>query len=156
MPGAGKTTLGVGLADSLDLEFIDTDQLIEAKIDDSLQSYLDAHGYLALRTLEQSVLLSSDFNKQVIATGGSVVYGEQAMALLASKGPVVFIDVSEAVLLKRVHNIDTRGIAKAPMQTFHQLFEERRALYRHYADITVMTDGTTAVQALKALRGALI
>ena len=69
---------------------------------------------------------------------------------------MVFIDVSEAVLLKRVHNIDTRGIAKAPMQTFHQLFEERRALYRHYADITVMTDGTTAVQALKALRGALI
>ena len=44
-------------------------------------------------------------------------------------------------LLKRIRNFDSRGIAKAPEQSFAELFAERQILYQRYAEVTVPCDG---------------
>ena len=137
MPGAGKSTVGVLLARELSLGFIDTDVTIQEHEGRSLQSILDTEGYLALRAIEERELLSLDLHRHVIATGGSAAYSAAAMEQLGRDGVVVFLYVAPDVLLSRIHNLGTRGIAKRPEQTWESLYEERLALYRRYADIVI-------------------
>jgi shikimate kinase len=140
MPGSGKSTIGVLLAKRTARNFVDTDVLIQARESRPLQEIVDSQGYLALRDVEEAVLLSLDFDHYVIATGGSAVYSEAGMEHLKESSQVVFLDVSLQTLLNRVTDMETRGIAKRPDQSFADLFEERCALYRRYADITIACD----------------
>lgn len=155
MPGAGKSTLGVMLAKKLAKDFVDTDLLIQLRAQRTLQQILDAEGYLALRQLEEETLLDCDFANHVVATGGSAVYSDKGMRHLKSYGPVVYLDVELAELRRRIHDYDSRGIAKRPEQSFESLFEERRQLYRQYADITVSCDGLTQEEALESVLAQL-
>jgi shikimate kinase len=143
MPGAGKSTVGVVLAKQASLGFIDTDVLIQASERRSLQSIIDSRGYMALREIEERILLSLECRGHVIATGGSAVYSAAAMAHLAVEGVVVFLDVDLATLESRTLDLGRRGIAKHPDQSFAELFEERRRLYAAYADVTVDCRGLT-------------
>ncbi len=148
MPGAGKSTLGVQLAKTLALDFVDTDLLIQLQSGETLQSFLDREGYLALRELEAQVLLNHDFPGAVVATGGSAVYGDAAMQHLKRFGPVVFLHVPLTDLEARITDHDSRGIAKAPQQSFADVYAERLPLYERYADISVNCHGRSETQVL--------
>ncbi|MGE5751897.1 MAG: shikimate kinase [Nitrospirota bacterium] len=137
MPGSGKSTVGVLLAKLTGRDFVDTDVLIQTQQGRALQEIVDRDGYVALRAIEGRILLALDFRNHVIATGGSAVYCHAAMTHLKSGGIVVFLDVDLQTLEKRVHDYETRGLAKRPDQSVTDLFAERSALYRQYADITI-------------------
>ena len=146
MPGSGKSTVGVILAKKTMKDFVDTDILIQKSQSRPLQDIVDQEGYLALRDIEERVLETLEARNYVVSTGGSAVYGERAMAHLKSDGIIVFLDVTLATLEARVPDFSTRGLAKRPDQSFAELFDERNALYRKYADITVKCDGLTPEQ----------
>ena len=137
MPGAGKSTVGVILAKLTSRDFIDTDVLIQISQGRLLQNIVDTEGYMALRRIEEDILLGLHCYNHVIATGGSAVYSPVAMEHLKSNGNVVFLDVDLSTLESRVYDFDTRGLAKRPDQSFSDLFEERVILYRKYADVTI-------------------
>jgi shikimate kinase len=137
MPGAGKSTVGIILAKLTSRDFIDTDVLIQISQGRLLQSIVDTEGYMALRRIEEDILLGLHCHNHVIATGGSAVYSHAAMEHLKSSGIVVFLDVDLSTLESRVYDFDTRGLAKRPDQSFSDLFEERVILYRKHADVTV-------------------
>ncbi|MCF7980728.1 MAG: shikimate kinase [Pseudomonadales bacterium] len=137
MPGAGKSTIGILLAKELGLDFLDTDVVIQVREGKTLQEIMDESNYLRLRDIEEQVLLSTDCHGKVVATGGSAVYSEEGMAHLKRQGLVVFLDVPLRQLTRRIHNYESRGIARHPNQSFPDLFEERCRLYRQYADITI-------------------
>lgn len=137
MPGAGKSTIGIILAKYLTYGFIDTDILIQINHQKSLQQIMDETGYLNLRHIEEGEILKLNIENHVIATGGSAVYSEKAMAHLSSISVIVFLKVASPVLEKRIHNYATRGIAKSADQSFAQLFDERQALYERYGDIII-------------------
>ena len=137
MPSAGKSTLGALLADTLSLDFIDTDRSIEKFLDRNLQDVIDEDGYMALRAAEEKVLLKETVTNKVIATGGSAVYSEKGMNYLKIEGLTVLLDLPQKILEDRITNFSTRGIARRPDQTFTCLFNERRALYLQHADIIV-------------------
>lgn len=143
MPGSGKSTVGVILAKLTARAFTDTDVLLQTVHHRPLQDIVDQDGYMVLRRLEEEVLLKLDCRNQVIATGGSAVYSPAAMAHLKSHGIIVFLNADLATLRARVHDYDTRGLAKRPDQTLDDLFAERSALYRKYADVTVDCTGLT-------------
>ncbi len=143
MPGSGKSTCGVLLAKLLSLGFVDTDFLIQTMRGRTLQDIVDRDGYQVLRAIEEEVLLGLDYRDYVIATGGSAVYGSAAMKHLQETGIVVFLHVDLPLLKTRVHDFDSRGLAKRPEQTMDDLFAERFALYRRYADITIDCIGLT-------------
>ncbi len=143
MPGSGKSTVGVILAKLMSMSFVDTDVLIQTEEGRPLQSIVDSDGYLALREIEEKLLLNLNCRNHVIATGGSAVYSNSAMAHLKTTGIVVFLNVDMATLKARVHDYATRGLAKRPDQTVDDLFAERYALYRKYADVTVDCIGLT-------------
>jgi shikimate kinase len=137
MPGSGKSTVGVILAKKTSRGFVDTDLLIQTSQGRTLQDVVDYDGYTALRKIEERVLLDLRVHNQVIATGGSAVYSDQAMAHLKSEGLVIFLDVDLATLEERIPDLSTRGIAKRPDQGLSELFDERSGLYAKFADITI-------------------
>jgi len=137
MPGAGKSTVGVILAKLTSRDFVDTDVLIQISKGRLLQDIVDREGHMALRKIEEDIILGLHCDHHVIATGGSAVYSNVAMEHLKASGIVVFLDVDLLTLQSRVHDYETRGLAKRPDQTLSELFEERIILYRKYADITV-------------------
>jgi shikimate kinase len=143
MPGAGKSTVGVILAKQTSRDFVDTDVLIQTSQERPLQDIVDTNGYAALRKIEEDVLLGLSVRNCVIATGGSAVYSDRAMAHLKSDGLVVFLDVDLPTLESRIHDFRTRGLAKRPDQDFADLFHERFTLYTKYADITINCAGLT-------------
>lgn len=137
MPGAGKSTVGIILAKNLGLGFIDTDVLIQINQQKTLQQIIEESDHLNLRSIEEEAILKINIENHVIATGGSVVYSEKAMAHLFDKSWIIFLDVDFEKIKKRIHNFETRGIAKAKDQTFGELFKERQILYKKYAEITI-------------------
>ena len=137
MPGSGKSTVGVILAKLTSRDFVDGDVLIQTSQGRLLQGIVDTEGHMALRRIEEEVLLALHCLNHVIATGGSAAYSHAAMTHLKSNGVVIFLDVDLPTLESRIHDFDTRGLAKRPDQTFADLFEERFALYTKYADITI-------------------
>jgi len=157
MPGSGKSTVGVCLAKRTARDFVDTDLLIQTSRKRKLQAIVDTDGYMALREIEESILLDLRVQNHVIATGGSAVYSERAMSHLKADGLAIFIDVDLAQLESRIHDYGTRGLAKRPDQSLADLFHERCGLYRKYADITItctagMTQEDVCARIMEATR----
>lgn len=155
MPGSGKSTVGVLVAKRLGLGFIDTDLLIQQEAGRTLQDIVDQDGYLALRHIEEQVLLSLEVQGQVISTGGSAVYSEAAMSHLKANGTVVFLDIALDRVIKRIGDHSLRGISRRPDQSLAELFEERFALYSQYADLTIKGEGLNQDQVCEAVTAAL-
>ncbi len=151
MPGSGKSTVGVLVAKRLGLGFIDTDLLIQQKAGCTLQDIVNQKGYLALRQIEEEVLLQLNVEKYVISTGGSAVYSDAAMKHLKRKGVVVFLDISLDTVVARIGDYSLRGISKRPEQSLIELYEERSTLYSRYADIMIQGDALSQDQACELL-----
>jgi len=154
MPGSGKSTVGIILAKNLGLGFIDTDVLIQINQQRTLQQILDKSGFMGLRAVEEAELLKINIDNHVIATGGSAVYSEKAMTHLKRISTIIFLEAGFDVIQKRIHNFDTRGIAKAETQSFEALFEERQLLYQKHAQLRI--DCNTLDQERLAEKIALV
>jgi shikimate kinase len=155
MPGAGKSTLGSLLARQLQWAFVDTDLLIEAAYGTCLQSIADAMNKEAFLDIEAAVVSSVRARRAVLATGGSVIYRAKAMEHLCALGPVLYLHVPFATIEERVARNPERGLAIAPGQTLAHLYEERRALYEHYATLSVTTENLSPQESVQAVLEAL-
>lgn len=144
MPAAGKSTIGVLLAKTLLKSFVDTDLTIQSRYSSALCDIIEREGTDAFLKIENDIICSESYNSSVIATGGSAVYGEDAMAHLSKDGIIVYLDISLSEIEKRIGNITTRGVAMKNGTTLSELYRERMPLYNKYADITVKCDGKTA------------
>ena len=141
MPGVGKSTAGVVLAKVLGYEFIDADLIIqqqEGKLLREIIAEVGTDGFI-------------EVEKSVIATGGSVVYGKEAMQHLREIGTVVYLKVSYDILEKRLHDIKGRGVVLKDGQDLRGLYEERVPLYEKYADITVCEDNLNVEQTIEKI-----
>lgn len=137
MPGVGKSTAGVVLAKVLGYKFIDADLLIQQEEGRLLKDIIKEEGRAGFLEIENRVNAAIEAERAVIATGGSVVYGAEAMAHLKAIGTVVYLKLSYEILEKRLHNIRGRGVVLKEGQTLRDLYLERVPLYEKYADITV-------------------
>ncbi|NVO67321.1 shikimate kinase [Methanofollis tationis] len=155
MPGAGKSTVGVVLAKSLGMRFIDTDILIQERTGRMLQEILDRDGPDAFGRIEEETVLSLHAEHAVIATGGSVVCSEAAMAHLKAGGVVVYLEISYDEMERRLKNITTRGIVLLPGQSLREMYDDRVPLYERYADLTVASSGGDLESVVGKVMGAV-
>lgn len=148
MPGCGKSTIGVVLAKVLGYRFVDTDLLIQEQEGMLLHEIIREKGTEAFARIEEEVNAHVQGNKMVIATGGSVVYGQKAMEHLRSISTVVYIRLPLAELEHRLGNIRRRGVLLREGQTLTDLYEERCPLYEKYAHIAVDAMGMNVEQLM--------
>lgn len=137
MAGSGKSTLGVLLAKSLGMPFMDTDLIIQQSEKKLLQEIIDIQGINEFLNIEEQAILSIESKDSVIATGGSVIYSDRAMAHLKKYSTVVYLKLNFKEIQKRIKNITTRGIVMDKGKTLKDIYEERVTLYEKYADITI-------------------
>ena len=137
MPGVGKSTIGVVLAKILGYQFIDADLVIQEKTGRLLKDIIAEEGIEEFIKIENEVNASIDTKKAVIATGGSVIYGKEAMKHLSEIGTVVYLQLELSALSRRLGSLKKRGVVLKKGQTLKDLYEERTPLYEKYADIIV-------------------
>ena len=137
MPGVGKSTVGVVLAKVLGYQFIDADLLIQKKMNMVLSEIIKKEGTDGFMKIENDVNASIETDRTVIATGGSVVYCEEAMEHLKSIGTVIYLKLSLESLSKRLGNLVGRCVVLKKGQTLEHLYDERTPLYEKYADLPI-------------------
>ena len=155
MPGVGKSTIGVILAKVLGYQFLDADLLIQKSEGKLLKDIIAEKGTEGFIQVENRVNSRIEAENAIIATGGSVVYGKEAMEHLKSIGTVVYLKQSLPVLEKRLRNIRNRGVVLKKGQTLKDLYRERTALYEKYADVTVDEYGLDIEETVQAVQTAL-
>lgn len=153
MPGAGKSTVGVVLAKTLGMVFIDSDLIIQEREKRLLQEIINNDGIESFLEKEAAAVLSIREENSVIATGGSVIYKKQAIEYLKGNSKIVYLKLSYEEILQRINNIKTRGIALKENQNLKDLYNERKLFYEKYADITLECDNKTVEEVIELMIG---
>ena len=151
MPGVGKSTIGVMLAKVLGYNFIDTDILIQEKTEMLLSQIINEKGIDNFIQIENNINSNLKVEKTVIATGGSAIYGDEAMDNFKKIGKIIYLKQDIEVINKRLDNIDGRGIVFRKNQTLKELYNERTLLYEKYADIIVEEGDLSIDETLQLL-----
>lgn len=155
MPGAGKSTIGVILAKVLGKDFIDADLVIQKQEGRLLKEIIREEGPDGFLEIEDRVNAGLNPKAAVIATGGSVVYGQKAMEHLREIGTVIYLRLSYKAVNARLRDIRGRGVVLRDGQTLKELYEERVELYEKYAHVTVDEDGLSVEETLERTLRAL-
>ncbi len=116
MPAVGKSTIGVILAKVLGYDYLDSDLLIQKEENRLLKEIINDEGIDGFLDIENRINASINTEKMVISTGGSAVYGTEAMEHLHRIGTVVYLQVDFPVLAKRLVDIHNRGVVIRPEQ----------------------------------------
>ena len=155
MPGCGKSTVGVLLAKALQMDFIDTDIVLQQQQGKKLQEIIDQVGNDAFLKMEEDCVRGLECDQTVVATGGSVVYGKEAMRRLHENGLVVYIRLPYEEIERRLSNLATRGVTLKKGQTLRNLYDERIPLYEKYAHVVIDAEHQWLRDTVKVIRQRL-
>ena len=156
MPGTGKSTVGKTLAKELHYDFVDVDDLIVEATGKTLPQILRTDGLEKFLKIEEEIGEQLNRDSTVIATGGSMVLYESAMAHLRKNGVVVWLETPLSAISDRMpDDLTDRGIAAQPGMTIRQIYEQREPLYAKHADLIEASgpnEQETALQVLQMIR----
>ena len=152
MPASGKSTVGVLLAKRLGFSFVDVDIVIQEKEKRLLKEIIAQEGIDGFMGVENRINASLDADRSVIAPGGSVIYGKEAMEHLREISTIVYLKLSYEDVKKRLGNLVDRGVVLKDGMTLLDLYNERVPYYERYADITVDETGQTVGETVDYLR----
>ncbi|MCI5848328.1 MAG: shikimate kinase [Lachnospiraceae bacterium] len=152
MPSCGKSTIGVVLAKAMGYRFVDSDLVIQDRTGKLLHEIIEKEGLEAFNRIENDVNMSLDYHRAVIATGGSVVYGKEAMEHLKDIATVIYIKLPYDTLQDRIGDLNERGVSIKEGMTFKELYEERVPLYEKYADIVFEADNLPIREIVRQIK----
>lgn len=137
MPGVGKSTVGVVLAKILGYHFVDADIVIQQREGRLLKDIIECEGVEGFIKIENKINSEINGERTIIATGGSAVYGTEAMEHYKEIGTIVYLKLGFKAIAGRLGNIKNRGVVLKEGQDLKSLYEERCVLYEKYADIII-------------------
>lgn len=149
MPAVGKSTIGFAIARKAGMKYIDTDEIVRKSCMATLPEIIEKHGRDNFIKIEDRILSQIETTKTVISTGGSAVYGENAMKKFKETGVVLYLKISFENISKRLKKLKSRGVAIREGQTLEDLYQERCALCEKYADVTVDISEFSPSEALE-------
>lgn len=161
MMGAGKTSVGIKIADLTGMRWYDTDDLIVQKYG-KIPTIFEFYGESRFREMESEIVRNvSDEDNVVISTGGGCVLRPENSAALKRHGKIVFLKVDIEVLFERTgHTGEERPLLKnTTFEKMKELLEYRTPIYESCADFTVDTNGKNIEEVAReacALCGAEI
>lgn len=143
--GCGKTSVGKRLAENLDMEFLDTDELIEAKQQKTITDIFAEDGEAAFRAMETECLkdlLNREGKAFVLSVGGGLPVREENRRLLSKIGHVFYLKVSPEVVYKRLRGDRTRPLLQGvnPRGRIVDLMSARKHFYEEAAESIIEVD----------------
>lgn len=150
LPGSGKSTVGRQLARRLQVPFLDSDHVIEARLACSIRDYFEREGEQRFRDVEESVLEElSQRETGVLSTGGGAVLRQSNRDRLKQRTTVVYLKSNPDELFRRLRHDVNRPLLQVadPLTRLRELHSVRDPLYRETAQFTVET-GRPSVSTL--------
>lgn len=153
--GAGKTTIGRQLARRLNMDFYDSDRIIEEKTGVDIPLIFEKEGEAGFRQRESDVI--EEYTRKspiVLATGGGAVLDEANRKYLKSRGTVFYLNSDLKSLLERTHKDKNRPLlhGEEPAEIIiTRLIEQRDPLYRETADHIVDTSNDSLRHVIQAI-----
>ena len=151
MPGSGKSTVGVVLAKKLGYQFLDSDLVIQETCGKLLYQLIEEKGEAGFLMLENEINASIIADHTVIATGGSAVYGKDAMSHFCKMGQIVYLKLPYEELKERLGDLHERGVVLKEGYTLLELYEERVPLYERYAGVVIECSGKSIRQVVEEI-----
>ena len=142
--GAGKSTVGLEMADILKMDFYDSDAIIEERTGVSISWIYDVEGEEGFRKREQKVIEELvEIPNIILATGGGAILTPENRTLLAAKGLVIYLKATVEQQLTRTRRKDHRpGLQVDNIEaSLQEMRQERARLYEEIADLVFTTDG---------------
>lgn len=151
--GTGKTEVGRLLARELGFEYVDTDDLIEARGGKSIPLMFKEDGEQHFRDLESAAIEGlHTFHDHVIATGGGAVIRDENIRNMKNAGPVICLNATPEVIFERTKDNDYRPLLQTPdpMKKIRDLLEKRASCYNK-AGYTIDTSSLSVEEVVDAI-----
>jgi len=145
--GAGKSTVAPKLADKMDREWIDTDDLVEDKKGMSIPEIFEYYGEDRFREIETDVIRAiSKKEGKIVAVGGGAPMREENWEAMQSSGQIVYLEVSPKEIMERVGNDGARPLLadlkyEDKKRKVKRMLKNRHPRYSK-ADHIILCDGT--------------
>lgn len=150
--GAGKTTVGMRIAEKLHYPFYDSDQTVVEITGKSIPQLFDEVGEEGFRDIEQKALQSLPTENCIIATGGGMILREINREYMNENGTVIWLDASPAEIMKRLENDSSRPLLISNKnKQIEQLYQKRMDLYKQASEFQVRTDGKTTTDIIEEI-----
>lgn len=155
LPGSGKSTIGRQLARRLQLPFVDSDQVVEARLGCAIRTFFEREGEDRFRDIEEAVIdeLTAS-HPGVMATGGGVVLRPGNRERMRARGQVVYLSSTPEELARRLRHDTQRPLLQVadPLARLRDLHAARDPLYREAAHF-VAEAGRSSVPAMVRVVG---
>lgn len=141
--GSGKTSVGTELSTLLEMDYIDTDDIIVKDSGISINEIFNAYGEAEFRKLERKTIEGlKDTKNTIISCGGGVVLDSTNIELLRDNGKIVWLKVSPGEILNRLLDDDSRPLLKDSftLKGLSEILKNRLPLYENAGDIIIDTD----------------
>lgn len=145
--GAGKSTIGRQLAQLLNMDFLDSDSVIEERAGADIDWIFDIEGEAGFRKREERILNElTQAQGLVLSTGGGSIISKNNRNVLSARGIVVYLETTVDKQFERTQRDKKRPLLQTedPYQTLVELAQVRNPLYEEIADITIKTDEQSA------------
>ena len=156
--GAGKTTVGKQLAQSLGMEFLDSDLEIQKRTGVDIPTIFEFEGEEGFRNRERAVIEELTSKEGVVlATGGGAVLDAQNRRVLSSRGFVVYLHCTPEQQYERTFRDRNRPLlhTEDPLDKLRELMQEREPLYRQTADLVVVSERRSAQTVAKEIQASI-
>lgn len=145
MSGVGKTKTGKYIANKLDYDFIDTDELIVSREGISIENIFDKYGENYFRNVESDIIKEiSSLGSKVISTGGGVVLKKDNVENLRKNGFIFLLMGKIDYIYKNIlKSSEKRPLLKKGSNLYEDietLFKKRESLYINSADKIINVD----------------
>ena len=142
LPGSGKSTIGRQLGRKLNLEFFDSDLVIEQRLGCSIRQFFEREGESAFRAIEQEVV--DDLTQRancVVSTGGGVILHSANREKLKTCCQTIYLHCSPEEIFRRLRHDQNRPLLQVanPLEKLKELYAVRDPLYREAAHFVVQT-----------------
>ena len=158
----GKTLVGLMLAQHLHLDFLDMDEMLEARAGQPIRQIVAQQGWGQFRLLERDLLAEMICRKDVvISTGGGAILQQDIWYLLRQTGLTVWLTADIDTICRRLSE-DEKSNSQRPTLTdsdiyveVAQVLAEREPLYEKGSHLTVDTSDKTSGEIVHIIEKAL-
>lgn len=146
MPGSGKSTIGKMLSTKLNMEFKDTDELIEKETNMEIKDIFKLYGEEKFREIEKNVIKSlQDKSSCIISCGGGIIKDIENINYLRKNGVIIYLDRD----IENIYLNDKRPLTQNKDDLI-RLYKERLPLYKKYSDY-IIENNKDAIDAIKQI-----